>query len=1585
MGTATNVGVIQGEGELVIEGTLDVVGALEVSDIGSLVLESGRLLANARVEVAHSFTSKRNSFLEGTEEMVISSGATGTIVGSEEYPSGLYVSGVTLRNDGTLTVEREMRAESATSIVNAGTLVVNGEGENRGLEGTREVALTNTGVLEKTEGTGMTPIEFSITNYGEVHAVHGVLGFAKMGGGSESEAGGSWVASSGAEIEFLPSEVPYKLGSSVTMSGAVYFFDGSVIAGKINGSKATVTLTGEGWSRSRLELTSSTASQLEVLDAEGGDFKIAGELEITHSFTGGKNGVAEGKGTLVIANGASGEIAEASAFSFKFYECDLRNKGDFTMVRGGGLQLENDVKITNSGNFIINSESQLENHDLAATESELLSTLKNTGTIEKTEGTGTTAILAWVENYGRIRARKGSFSIPHKVHVDRKTKRGKQNKSARASNGCSKGDPVNCQTGNFYESQTDIAVGGRGIGLELTRTYNAQAAAEGEHGAFGYGWSSSYGEHLTFNTEAHTVNVVQEEGATVTFTEEEGHLVAPEWTADELTGNGTEGYTLTMSNQIVYKFSDSGLLESVMERNGNKTSVSYNEKGQLATITDPAGRTIKLAYNGEGLVESATDPMGHVVKYAYESGNLVSVTMPGESSPRWKCKYDGSHRITTVTNGIGGETKNTYNEESQVVSQTDPAGDTTTWEYEPFATKITDEATGDVTLDEYTSEYQISAVTYGYGTEYATTEIFTYNELGEPETITDGDGHTTTYEYDGAGDKTSETDPEGHTTKWTYNTHHQVTSETLPSGEKTTIEYDEHGNPIKVSRPAPEEKTQITKYEYNGHGEMTAMIDPLERKWSYGYDEAGDRTSETDPEGDKTTWAYNEDSQQTSEVAPAGNVEGGKPSEYTTSIERSVLGEPMKITQPEGQETLYEYNADGDQTSETDPNSHKTTTKYNTEDQPIKVTQPSGATQETEYNAAGQVIAEIDGNKHTTTYKRNVLGQVSEIIDPLEHKTTETHDADGNLATLHDAAGRTTTYSYNDENQPTKIAYSEEATPTVEYEYNPNGQILGMSDGTGTTSYTYNQLGQLTETKDGHGDKVAYHDDLAGEITQITYPNGKTVKYTYDKAGRMSSLTDWLSHTTSFSYTPNSQPSVTSFPEASGDSDHYTYNRTGQLHETKMLKGSETLASITYKLDNDGQVTKETQTGLPGEATTEYGYTTNNQLESAGSSSYEYDPAGNPTKIAGTTGTVNAADQLTKAGTTTYSYNEVGQRTKTTPGSGPTTTYGWNQASHLVSVKRPKEGATPEIEDSYTYDGDGLRASETIGGTTKHLTWQLASSLPFLLSDGSNSYIYGPEELPVEQINTKEEAQYLHHDQQGSARLITSESGGVIGKCSYSAYGVSTCEGSATTPLGFDGQYTSSDTGLVYLRARVYDPATAQFLTVDPAVEATRQRYSYAEDNPLTFTDPSGMSSGVLEGIEVPCPWCAPPLPPAIQKLIAEGIEKSAGAVGKYIISNASEDEGEAALHAREEHEANCGHVRGKPNFNNPAESPGEDWEWRGKGPAGSKEGSWVNRDTGEKLHPDLEHAGHGPHYDYEAPDGSDYRIYRDGRIEPKG
>jgi RHS repeat-associated protein len=65
-----------------------------------------------------------------------------------------------------------------------------------------------------------------------------------------------------------------------------------------------------------------------------------------------------------------------------------------------------------------------------------------------------------------------------------------------------------------------------------------------------------------------------------------------------------------------------------------------------------------------------------------------------------------------------------------------------------------------------------------------------------------------------------------------------------------------------------------------------------------------------------------------------------------------------------------------------------------------------------------------------------------------------------------------------------------------------------------------------------------------------------------------------------------------------------------------------------------------------------------------------------------------------------------------------------------------------------------------------------------------------------------------------------------------------------TTNLGFAGEYTDSESGLIYLRARYYDPTTGQFLSRDPLASITRQAYGYARGNPLGLTDPSGLSPG---------------------------------------------------------------------------------------------------------------------------------------------
>jgi RHS repeat-associated protein len=132
--------------------------------------------------------------------------------------------------------------------------------------------------------------------------------------------------------------------------------------------------------------------------------------------------------------------------------------------------------------------------------------------------------------------------------------------------------------------------------------------------------------------------------------------------------------------------------------------------------------------------------------------------------------------------------------------------------------------------------------------------------------------------------------------------------------------------------------------------------------------------------------------------------------------------------------------------------------------------------------------------------------------------------------------------------------------------------------------------------------------------------------------------------------------------------------------------------------------------------------------------------------------------------------------------------------------------------------------------------------------------MYGPSELSVEQINNSTgTVTYLHHDQAGSTRLLTGSTGKVEGAYTYTPYGaVQEHTGTATTPLGYDGQYTSSDTGLIYMRARTYDPTTDQFLSVDPFVALTGEPYSYAEDDPINKYDPSGRCGLVCVGGIVP-------------------------------------------------------------------------------------------------------------------------------------
>jgi RHS repeat-associated protein len=1310
--------------------------------------------------------------------------------------------------------------------------------------------LTNTGTVQKTEGPGTTYVEFEVNNEGTVNATSGTLDFMN-GGTSGVETPGTWSASTGAAIEFGGGT--FSLGSTVKLSGEIVLSAANVKASKVESAITTLYIGSGG-----MEISDSSVISIPTLTLNGGgltdlgginttnltvsqgDLNVAGEVNVTGSFLGGPNGYLEGAGKTVLKSGVSGSTNE----ELYMIKHTLVNEGALTVPVGGGIVGKEGAAIINSGTLTVNGEPRY--FGLKREEPGPIPFLKNIGTLQKTEGTGETRIEFEVENFGTILEATGHFRFYYLVsHREPSTQWGGAESGSTPGQLRSKcGDPVSCATGNFSETQTDLSVGGRGVGLSLGRTYNSQAGAEEIKGAFGYGWTGSFSDRVVVNKTSKVTTLYHADGSTVPFTEGTGgSFTAPAWTQDTLSGTEGTGYTLTLANQTKYKFAGaSGRLENVTDRDGNATTLTYNEAGRLTTITDPTGRTIKLAYNGEGLVESAEDPMKHVVKYTYEGGNLKSVTQPAEVGLRWQFKYDASHQMTELIDGREGKTSNEYNGSHQVIKQKDPAGHTLNFEYGTFHTKITNETTGSVTNEYFTSNAEPSSITRGYGTTSATTESFTYNEGGYVTSVTDGNEHTTKYGYNTANDRTSMVDANNNETKWTYNATHDVETITTPKGETSTIKREAHGNPETIERPAPGAKTQITKYKYKTTGELESVEDPLKRITKYEYDTHGNRTAEIDPATDKRTWEYNEDSQETATVSPRGNVTGGKPTEFTTKTERDNQGRPLKITDPLTHTTKYTYDGDGNVATVIDGNSHTTKYTYNGDNQPVKVEAPNKALTETEYDGAGQVIGQTDGNKNITKYKRNAVEEVTEVTDPRERVTKKTYDSAGNLKTLEDPAKRTTTYKYDSANRLTEVSYSSGKPATITYEYDKDGDRTKMTDGTGTTKYTYDQLDRLTESENGHKAVSKYEYDLANEQTKITYPNTKTVTSAFDTAGRLEKVTDWSSNVTKFTYNADSEQATALFPIATKDEDKYAYNNADQMTEVKMLKGAESLASLVYTRDNDGQVKKTTSKGLPGVEITENTYDVNNRLTKSGNE-YKYDAANNATTIGIGTYKYDKASELETGPSLTYTYDELGERTKTKPTSGPATTYGYDQAGNLTSVERPKEGEVSEIKDTYAYNGEGLRTSQTISGTTTNLAWDMTEGLPLILSDETNSYIYGPSGLPVEQVSSGGTVTYLHHDQQGSTRLLTGSAGTVTSKCTYGAYGAPTCEGATTTPLGYDSQYTSTDTGLIYLRARVYDPATAQFLTVDPIAAITGAPYNYANDNPLNLGDPTGLWS----------------------------------------------------------------------------------------------------------------------------------------------
>jgi RHS repeat-associated protein len=119
-------------------------------------------------------------------------------------------------------------------------------------------------------------------------------------------------------------------------------------------------------------------------------------------------------------------------------------------------------------------------------------------------------------------------------------------------------------------------------------------------------------------------------------------------------------------------------------------------------------------------------------------------------------------------------------------------------------------------------------------------------------------------------------------------------------------------------------------------------------------------------------------------------------------------------------------------------------------------------------------------------------------------------------------------------------------------------------------------------------------------------------------------------------------------------------------------------------------------------------------------------------------------------------------------------------------------------------------------------------------------------------------------NQQGSTLALTDASGNVTQSYGYRPFGELTNSPTDSNPFQFTGR-ENDGTGLMYYRARYYAPEWGRFISEDPAgFQGGINAYVYAENNPISNVDPSGLApsrtvtiiiEGVRTALEVLANW----------------------------------------------------------------------------------------------------------------------------------
>ena len=373
------------------------------------------------------------------------------------------------------------------------------------------------------------------------------------------------------------------------------------------------------------------------------------------------------------------------------------------------------------------------------------------------------------------------------------------------------------------------------------------------------------------------------------------------------------------------------------------------------------------------------------------------------------------------------------------------------------------------------------------------------------------------------------------------------------------------------------------------------------------------------------------------------------------------------------------------------------------------------------------------------------------------------------------------------------------------------------------------------------------YDNSDGSLASMTLPANGSYAYIYDGLKRLNTRALKLNNSAfinrSYSYLPGSGTNATTML-VSG--------------VTNSRANGSNISSYTYGYDNVGNITS-----VSGSTVANYTYDGLGQLrtETYGGKTYtySYDTAGNIVSVSdGTTtknyvyGDSNWKDLLTSYNGASINYDGIGNPTKWYDG----TNFTWVNGRRLASAVNSSTG----LNNSYTYDADGLRLTKTVNGVQHRYVWQGSQLVSEYYGGTELEFFYDESGAPYA-FSYKANASatpvmyYYVTNLQGDVTNIVDASGNVLASYSYNAWGkVLTATGSmaAINPIRYRGYYYDSDTELYYLQSRYYDPEICRFLNADNV------DYLGADGSPLSYNLYAYCMNNPVNRYEVDGNWSMP-------------------------------------------------------------------------------------------------------------------------------